>query len=50
MDGIDQWKSIKEGQAPKRTECLINIDETNGYSAIISNSGRFKLVNGKLTH
>jgi hypothetical protein len=38
LDGIDQWDSLKTGQASKRTEFVYNIDdlqpENCGHAAI----------------
>ncbi|KAL3272013.1 hypothetical protein HHI36_022479 [Cryptolaemus montrouzieri] len=46
MDGFDQWQSISENKSSNREEILANIDEVQGYSAIIGDAGRYKLVNG----
>ncbi|KAF7285905.1 arylsulfatase B-like isoform X2 [Rhynchophorus ferrugineus] len=46
VDGIDQWPTISYDFPTPRHEVLLNIDELEGYSAIISKGGRYKFLNG----
>lgn len=47
IDGIDQWKTLTENIPTVRQDLLLNIDEKENNSAIISEGGRYKLMNGK---
>ncbi|CAH1131825.1 unnamed protein product [Ceutorhynchus assimilis] len=44
-DGINQWKSISKNLPSRRSNLLLNIDEINGFSGLISANG-FKYLNG----
>ncbi|XP_057664046.1 arylsulfatase B-like [Diorhabda carinulata] len=50
IDGIDQWDTISGNAPTNRTEILINIDETSGYSGVIGYGGRYKLLNGSFSN
>ncbi|XP_066153616.1 arylsulfatase B-like [Euwallacea fornicatus] len=45
-DGINQWGSISRNLPSLRTEILLNIDEEEGFSGLISEFGRYKYLNG----
>lgn len=45
IDGVDQWRVIKEGIPTTRKELLLNIDQASGTSGILSEEGRYKLLN-----
>lgn len=47
IDGVDQWKTLTEDIPTTRQDLLLNIDENENNSAIISERGRYKLMNGK---
>ncbi|XP_030747442.1 arylsulfatase B-like [Sitophilus oryzae] len=45
-DGINQWSTISYDKNTQRKEILLNVDEIQGYSGIISKLGRYKFLNG----
>ncbi|KAF2898702.1 hypothetical protein ILUMI_07477 [Ignelater luminosus] len=46
IDGINQWLTITKSEKSQRSEALINIDEARNVSALLTDGGRYKLING----
>ena len=46
IDGINQWDTLSKNLSTKRTEVLLNINEVENASAIITNNGRYKFLQG----
>ncbi|KAJ3648882.1 hypothetical protein Zmor_020651 [Zophobas morio] len=46
IDGINQWDTLSKNLSTNRTEVLLNINEVENASAIITNSGRYKFLQG----
>lgn len=44
IDGIDQWRTISEGEATSRKEILYNYEDIRGYSSLMLRG--WKIING----
>ena len=46
IDGINQWDTLSKNLSTNRTEVLLNINEVENASAIITTNGRYKFLQG----
>ncbi|KAJ3648883.1 hypothetical protein Zmor_020652 [Zophobas morio] len=46
IDGVNQWNTLSQDAPSPRSEILVNIDEVENTTSIITHNGRYKVLTG----
>lgn len=49
LDGVNQWDTLSLNKSSSRSEILLSINEVDNASAIITNNGKYKYIQGGST-